>query len=78
MLFMSHEVNITSNKIQYRVFDIHITGTSVCYILSHMNCISHCRSGLVPQLVNAPVNQQVSFVRVAFLVYTAMFVSAVI
>jgi len=40
-----------------------------------MNCISYCRSGLVPQLVNAPVNQHVS---VAILVYTAMFVSAVI
>jgi hypothetical protein len=65
-------------KLNTGVFDIHTTGRFVCYILSHMNCISYCRAGFVPQLVNAPVNQQVSFGSVAILVYTAIFVSAVI
>lgn len=65
-------------KLNTGVFDIHTTGTFVSYILSHMNCISYCRSGLVPQLANTPVNQQVSFSSVAILVYTAMFLSAVI
>ena len=77
-MYASHEVNLHLTKLNTGVFDIHTTGTFVHHLLSHMKCISYCRSGLVPELVNAPVTQQVSFGSVAILVYTALFVSAVI